>query len=152
MSATFANVLVAILLLAANGFFVAAEFALVKSKGFRIDALADQNRFGARLTQHIQRNIEPYLACCQLGITMASLGLGWIGEPTVAALLTPVLIPARAGIGAPPHRLHRRLLVFSRCTSCWANRCRKTLAIREPEPVSAVDRLAAARLISSSIR
>src|SRR5690606_19550926 len=72
------SVLLAVLLLAANGFFVAAEFALVKSKGFRIDALAEQGRWGASLTQHILKHIEAYLACCQLGITMASLGLGWV--------------------------------------------------------------------------
>ena len=59
----------------------------MKSRGFRINAMAEQNRFGARLLQKMLGNIEAYLACCQLGITMASLGLGWVGEPTVAALL-----------------------------------------------------------------
>ena len=110
MSDTVLSLLLAVFLLAANAFFVAAEFALVKTRGFRIDALAEENRFGARLTQHILKNIESYLACCQLGITMASLGLGWVGEPTVAALLEPVLDAARhAGDGAPLHRLHGRL-------------------------------------------
>ena len=65
----------------------------MKSRGFRINAMAEQNRFGARLLQDMMGNIEAYLACCQLGITMASLGLGWVGEPTVAALLEPVLMP-----------------------------------------------------------
>ena len=55
--------------------------------------MAEQNRFGARLLQGMMGNIEAYLACCQLGITMASLGLGWVGEPTVSALLEPVLVP-----------------------------------------------------------
>ena len=65
-------------MLAANAFYVAAEFALVKSRGFRIDALAEEKRFGAALSQRILNNLEAYLACCQLGITMASLGLaGW---------------------------------------------------------------------------
>ena len=91
MTSSVINLLLAVFLLAANAFFVAAEFALVKSRGFRIDALAEENQFGARLVQRILRNIEAYLACCQLGITMASLGLGWVGEPTVAALLHPVL-------------------------------------------------------------
>ncbi len=89
----FINLLLAILLLALNAFYVAAEFALVKSRGFRIDAMAEENRFGARLLQAMMGNLEAYLACCQLGITMASLGLGWVGEPTVSALLTPLLIP-----------------------------------------------------------
>src|SRR6478672_5938793 len=93
MSATIFNLLLAIFLLALNAFYVAAEFALVKSRGFRIDAMAEENRFGARLLQKMMGNLEAYLACCQLGITMASLGLGWVGEPTVAALLRPVLEP-----------------------------------------------------------
>ena len=85
------NLLAVVLLLAANAFFVAAEFALVKARGFRIAALADQGGASARLTVRIQKNLEAYLAACQLGITMASLGLGWVGEPTVAAMLGPVL-------------------------------------------------------------
>ena len=80
------TLLVIVLLLAANAYFVAAEFALVKAKSFRIDALAQEGNKMASLTQHIQAKIEPYLAACQLGITMASLGLGWVGEPAVAAI------------------------------------------------------------------
>ena len=68
-----------IILLAINAFFVAAEFALVKAKTFRIDVLAQQGVKSARLTQNILSNLESYLAACQLGITMASLGLGWVG-------------------------------------------------------------------------
>ena len=89
MSSTFLQILLALLLLAANGFFVAAEFALVKSRGYRVKAMVERGLFGARLMRDIMGNIEAYLACCQLGITMASLGLGWVGEPTVAALSIP---------------------------------------------------------------
>ena len=96
------NIFLAIFLLAANAFYVAAEFALVKARGYRINTLAKRNRFGAKLTQRMLGNIEAYLACCQLGITMASLGLGWVGEPTVAALLHPVLAP----FGLPESALH----------------------------------------------
>src|SRR4030066_23181 len=106
MSDTIVNLLLATFLLAANGFYVAGEFALVKGRGFRINAMAEQNRFGARLLQTMMGNIEAYLACCQLGITMASLGLGWVGEPTVSALLHPVLTP----LGLRVRALH---LVFS---------------------------------------
>ena len=102
MSATITNLLLAFFLLALNAFYVAAEFALVKSRGFRIDAMAEDNRFAARLLQKMMGNLEAYLACCQLGITMASLGLGWVGEPTVAALLEPVLAP----FGMPESALH----------------------------------------------
>ena len=93
MSSTAFNLLLAFLLLAANAFYVAAEFALVKSRGFRIRAMVEQDRFGARLLHSMMGNIEAYLACCQLGITMASLGLGWIGEPALARQLEPILRP-----------------------------------------------------------
>lgn len=137
MTDTLVSLSIAVLLLAANAFYVAAEFALVKSKGFRIDAMAEDNRFAARLLQKMMRNVEAYLACCQLGITMASLGLGWVGEPTVAALLTPVLIP----LGMPDSALHFTsfmvgFLVFSSLHIVVGEQVPKTLAIREPIPVS----------------
>jgi CBS domain containing-hemolysin-like protein len=137
MSATILNLLLAILLLAINAFYVAAEFALVKSRGFRIDAMAEEKRFGARLLQKMMGNIEAYLACCQLGITMASLGLGWVGEPTVAGLLEPVLAP----FGMPDKALHFTsflvgFLVFSSLHIVIGEQVPKTLAIREPVPVS----------------
>lgn len=78
-----------VLLLVANAFFVGAEFALVKARGFRTQQLADDGSRAARLTLRIQEELEAYLAACQLGITMASLGLGWVGEPAVAAMLEP---------------------------------------------------------------
>jgi CBS domain containing-hemolysin-like protein len=137
MSETIVNLLLAIFLLAANAFYVAAEFALVKSRGFRIDAMAEENRFGARLLQKMMGNIEAYLACCQLGITMASLGLGWVGEPTVSGLLKPILTP----IGMSEHALHFTsflvgFLVFSSLHIVVGEQVPKTLAIREPVPVS----------------
>jgi CBS domain containing-hemolysin-like protein len=137
MTSTTFNLLIAIFLLAANAFYVAAEFALVKSRGFRINAMAEQNRFGARLLQRMIHNVEAYLACCQLGITMASLGLGWVGEPTVSALLHPVLVP----LGMPEQALHFTsflvgFLVFSSLHIVVGEQVPKTLAIREPVPVS----------------
>lgn len=137
MNSVAVNLLLAAFLLAANAFYVAAEFALVKSRGFRVKAMAEQNRFGARLLQKMMGNIEAYLACCQLGITMASLGLGWVGEPTVAALLRPVLEP----LGMPASALHftaflTGFLVFSSLHIVIGEQVPKTLAIRQPVPVS----------------
>ncbi|HKQ44185.1 MAG TPA: hemolysin family protein [Rhizomicrobium sp.] len=137
MSSPIVDLLLAVFLLAANAFFVAAEFALVKARGFRIDGLAEENQLGARLVQRILRNIEAYLACCQLGITMASLGLGWVGEPTVAALLKPALDP----LHMPEPVLHFTsfvvgFLVFSSLHIVVGEQVPKTLAIREPEPVA----------------
>jgi CBS domain containing-hemolysin-like protein len=129
-SAALINLLIAILLLAANAFYVAAEFALVKSRGFRINAMAEEGRFGARLLQRMVENIEAYLACCQLGITMASLGLGWVGEPTVSALLEPLLLP----LGMPESALHftsfmTGFLVFSSLHIVIGEQVPKTRAI-----------------------
>ena len=134
MIGTIVNILIAIFLLAANAFYVAAEFALVKSRGYRINVMAEQNRFGARLLQRMMGNIEAYLACCQLGITMASLGLGWVGEPTVSALLTPVLMPLGMGDSA----LHFTsfmvgFLVFSSLHIVVGEQVPKTLAWKSNE-------------------
>jgi CBS domain containing-hemolysin-like protein len=137
MSSIVLQILIALLLLAANAFFVAAEFALVKSRGFRVRTMVEQRRFGAQLVREIMGNIEAYLACCQLGITMASLGLGWVGEPVVAALLQPLLEP----LGLPEKALHftsflTGFLVFSSLHIVIGEQVPKTFAIRQPEPVS----------------
>ncbi len=131
------NVIAIIVLLAANGFFVAAEFALVKARGFRIEALAAEGNAAARLTVRIQGNLEAYLAACQLGITMASLGLGWVGEPAVAALLEPLF----HSLGMPDEILHTTafitgFLIFSSLHIVVGEQVPKTLAIRKAEPVS----------------
>lgn len=84
------KLLAVLLLVAVNGFFVAAEFALVRIRETQLDALVQKGWRGARRTQHILRNLNAYLSACQLGITLASLGLGWIGEPVFMALLEPV--------------------------------------------------------------
>src|ERR1017187_6158247 len=81
--------LLAIVLL--NGFFVAAEFAFVKLRDTQLDALIVQNHRRARLARHILQNLTSYLSATQLGITMASLGLGWLAEPVFMALLRPPL-------------------------------------------------------------
>lgn len=72
---------------ALNGFFVAAEFALVKARQSRIDQLARDGRRSAPTVQHILKNLDRYLSACQLGITLASLILGALGEPAVSVLL-----------------------------------------------------------------
>ena len=131
------NVITIIILLAANGFFVAAEFALVKARGFRIEALAAEGSAAARLTVRIQGNLEAYLSACQLGITMASLGLGWVGEPAVAALLEPLF----HYLGMPDDILHTSafitgFLLFSSLHIVVGEQVPKTLAIRKAEPVS----------------
>ena len=85
------KILAVLVLVLLNGFFVAAEFALVRIRETQLDELVAQNRPGARMARHIVRNLNTYLSATQLGITMASLGLGWIGEPVFASLLSPCL-------------------------------------------------------------
>ena len=126
-----------VLLLMINGFFVAAEFALVKARGFRIEGMASQGSAAARLTLRIQGNLEVYLAACQLGITMASLGLGWVGEPAVAAMLEPMF----HSMGVPESLLHSTafvvgFLLFSSLHIIVGEQVPKTFAIRQAEPVS----------------
>jgi CBS domain containing-hemolysin-like protein len=81
----------AVALVLVNGFFVAAEFALVKLRQTRVKGI--ERRFGlrGRLLGRVHANLDAYLSACQLGITLASIGLGWIGEPAMARLLQPVL-------------------------------------------------------------
>jgi CBS domain containing-hemolysin-like protein len=131
------TILEIVLLLAANAFFVAAEFAIVKVRGIRVEALAEQGSAVARMTLRILRNVEAYLSACQLGITMASLGLGWIGEPAVAALLEPLF--RELGIGdAALHTISFLLgfLLFSSLHIVVGEQVPKTFAIRKPEPVA----------------
>ena len=74
-----------------NGFFVAAEFALVKVRDTQLSPLIAQGDRRARIARRVIGNLDASLSACQLGITLASLGLGWIGEPVFAALLRPLL-------------------------------------------------------------
>jgi CBS domain containing-hemolysin-like protein len=76
-----------IVLVALNGFFVAAEFSLVRSRESKMEALRDEGARGAALALRQIDRIDEYLSACQLGITMASLGIGFLGEPAIARLL-----------------------------------------------------------------
>src|SRR5262245_22789355 len=73
----------------ANGFFVAAEFSIVTVRKTRIDQLIAEGHRGARVVRRAISDPDRYIAATQLGITMASLGLGWIGEPSLAEMIQP---------------------------------------------------------------
>jgi CBS domain containing-hemolysin-like protein len=85
------NLFLALVLVALNGFFVAAEFALVRVRESRIQQLEQEGSARAVVVRDALRDLDDYLSVCQVGITVASLGLGWIGEPAVAHLIEPVL-------------------------------------------------------------
>lgn len=85
------NIFLVLLLVILNGFFVAAEFAMVKVRSSRIETLVSEGNLKAKFAQRLTKNLDAYLSACQFGITLASLGLGWLGEPAVAKMLTPIL-------------------------------------------------------------
>lgn len=87
----FFRVLSVVLLVLLNGFFVAGEFALVGVRKTRINELANKGNSAAKLVQKAINNLDTYISATQLGITLASLGLGWVGEPTIAHFLEPLL-------------------------------------------------------------
>lgn len=85
------NILLVIFLVLANGFFVASEFALVSVRKSRIEALAAEGKRAAIRLLSMLNNLNAYISATQLGITLSSLGLGWVGEPAIASLLDPLL-------------------------------------------------------------
>lgn len=85
------NLLIILFLLLANGFFVASEFALVSVRQTRINQLANEGNKTAKVTVNALKELDRYIAATQLGITIASIGLGWVGEATLAKILHPVL-------------------------------------------------------------
>ena len=80
-----------ILLLFLNAFFVLAEFAVVKIRPTQMEALAERGNRRAKLVERIQSHLDEYLSVCQVGITLASIGLGFVGEPGFAKLLEPLI-------------------------------------------------------------
>ncbi|GLI10809.1 membrane protein [Paenibacillus tyrfis] len=132
------NAVLIIVLVLLNGFFVAAEFAMVKVRNSRIDMLAQSGNVSARFAQKITGNLNAYLSACQLGITLASLGLGWVGEPAIAAFLEPIL---KDWLGLSPVVIHTIsfLVAFSLITALHitlGEQFPKTYAIRQSENVT----------------
>jgi len=88
--------ILAFLFVLANGFFVAAEFAIVKVRSTQLTELADQGSVRAKMARRLTKHLDAYLSATQLGITLASLALGWIGEPAFEHLIEPIF--ARFGV------------------------------------------------------
>jgi len=104
------KILAVLVLVALNGFFVATEFALVKVRHTQLNPLVAQGNRRAATAQHIISNLDAYLSAAQLGITLASLGLGWIGEPIFEDLLAPVF--TALNLGDAPHETMRKSIAF----------------------------------------
>lgn len=132
------KILVIFGLVAANGFFVAAEFAIVKVRSTQIETSRHRGRKRAALAKHIVAHLDAYLSATQLGITLASLGLGWAGEPFLADMLAPLL--SGLGLGTPvvvhslAFAIAFALLTFLHIT--LGELAPKSLAIQHPEPTA----------------
>ena len=85
--------LLVVFFLAMNAFFVIAEFAMVRVRPSQVEMALAEGKPGAKSAKKVTENVNAYLAACQLGITLASLALGWLGEPAFSALVRPLLEP-----------------------------------------------------------
>ena len=126
-------------LVALNGFFVASEFALVSVRRSRIEAMVDQKVHGARAVQSAIGDLDRYIAGTQVGITIASLALGWIGEPALVHILAPVVafIPGLA-VESTNHGVSAAV-AFAMITFMHVvlgELVPKSLALQKPESVS----------------
>ncbi len=134
-----ADLLLTFFLVFLNGFFVAAEFALVKVRHSQLQVRTQQGQKVARLALHLVDHLDAYLSATQLGITIASIGLGWIGESVVADMIATVL--EALGIGVDPQLVHQISLplafgVITFLHITLGELFPKSLAIRFPESVT----------------
>ncbi|MQQ99200.1 hemolysin family protein [Glaciimonas soli] len=131
-------VVVAFLLVALNGFFVAAEFGLVKLRQTRISAIAKKHGLPGRILVKVHTQLDAYLSACQLGITLASLGLGWIGEPAFSRLLEPLFRFAGVTSQAAIHSISFAFafLIISFLHIVIGELAPKSMAIRNPDKIS----------------
>ncbi|TBV03011.1 hemolysin family protein [Phytopseudomonas dryadis] len=136
--ADFGLVLFALFLVLLNGFFVAAEFAMVKLRATKVEALAQENGWRGHILRTVHNQLDAYLSACQLGITLASLGLGWVGEPAFAHLLEPLL--TSIGIESPKliHGIafFTAFFIISYLHIVVGELAPKSWAIRKPELLS----------------
>ncbi len=127
-----------LLLVAVNGFFVAAEFALVKVRGTQLDPLVAAGNRRAKIAREMTRDLDAYLSASQVGITLASLALGWIGEPAFAHIIRPLVswIPGMTETTLHTVALVGAFLAITTLHIVVGELAPKSIAIRKPEPVS----------------
>ena len=125
-------------LVLANGFFVAAEFALVKVRLSQIEQLARQGSFPARVAKNVLNHLDAYLSACQLGITLASLGLGWVGEDVGKKLLKPGLTALGFPEAAEYLSLPLAFVLITFLHISLGEQAPKIMAIRAAQPTALV--------------
>ena len=84
------NLFIIVFLLFSNGFFVASEFAMVKVRKTRIEQLVKEGDFNAKIALEALKDLDKFIAAVQLGVTISSIGLGWVGEGTLARIIEPI--------------------------------------------------------------
>ncbi|WEX89816.1 hemolysin family protein [Sinorhizobium garamanticum] len=132
----FLGVLAVFLLVGANGFFVAAEFSLVSVRRSRVAELVAQQRMNASALQHAVENLDANLAATQLGITISSLALGWVGEPALAHLIEPLLtvLPAAwASVGSHAIAVAVAFIIITALHIVLGELAPKSLALQRSE-------------------
>ncbi len=131
------RIVAALLLVALNGLFVAAEFAFVRIRATQVDRLVEEGKPSAGMVKIAQQKLDQYLAVCQLGITVCSLGIGALAEPAIANLIEPLL----ETLGLPPSLLHPiaiaiALFIASFLHVVFGELAPKTFAIQKAEGTS----------------
>jgi CBS domain containing-hemolysin-like protein len=129
---------VSVALVLANAFFVAAEFAIVKVRPTRVAEMVARGGRRARLLQSITRRLDTYLSASQLGITVASLALGWIGEPALASLIKPYLgwMGSLTGVATHSFALGISLVLITFLHTVIGEQVPKCMALQLHEPVA----------------
>jgi CBS domain containing-hemolysin-like protein len=125
-----------LVLVALNGFFVAAEFALVRARRSRLEELAEEGRRGARSAVRLLDDLNQYLSACQFGITLASLGIGFLGEPAVAELIEPLFGEAVAESLALPLSIALAYVIVTALHITLGEQVPKIFAIVKAETVA----------------
>ncbi|MFJ7850670.1 hemolysin family protein [Peribacillus sp. NPDC097224] len=133
----FIKLLAVAVLIALTAFFVASEFAIVKVRSSRINQLIEEGNKSALAAKKVISHIDEYLSACQLGITVTALGLGWLGEPTVEAILEPLF--HRWGVEESLSHILSFMIAFASVTFLHVvigELAPKTVAIQKAEEIT----------------
>ncbi|RFU60846.1 hemolysin family protein [Bacillus sp. V59.32b] len=131
------NVILLILLIALTAFFVATEFAIIRIRSSRLEQLILEGKAGAVAAKRVTSHLDEYLSACQLGITVTALGIGWLGEPTIADFLEPIFL--NYNIGENTSHIIALIIAFSLVTFLHVvvgELAPKTVAIQKSEAVT----------------
>ncbi|CAH0344739.1 hemolysin family protein [Bacillus sp. CECT 9360] len=131
------NIILLIVLIALTAFFVATEFAIIRIRSSRIEQLILEGKTGAVAAKRVTSHLDEYLSACQLGITVTALGIGWLGEPTIADFLEPIFL--NYNIGENTSHIIALIIAFSLVTFLHVvvgELAPKTVAIQKSEAVT----------------